>query len=47
MMMIGMVTTIATAAIDPVGWENCEAPGNSAIAAGTVCAAVVDVSERL
>src|SRR5262245_25262623 len=46
MMMIGMVTTIAAAAIEPVGWLNCDAPGNSAMAAGTVCAAVVDVSEN-
>src|ERR671931_504906 len=44
--MIGIVTTIAAAAIDPVGWLNCEAPGNSAIAAGTVWAAVVEVSEK-
>jgi hypothetical protein len=44
--MMGTVTTIAAAAIDPVGWLNCEAPGNSAMAAGTVCAAVVEVSEK-
>ena len=44
MMRMGTVTTIAAAAIDPVGWLNCEAPGNSAIAAGTVCAAFVSMA---
>src|SRR6202020_239423 len=28
-----------------IGWVNCDAPGNWAIAAGTVCAAFVEVSE--
>src|ERR1700722_6573986 len=41
----GTVTTTAAAAMSPIGVVNCEAPGNWAIAAGTVCAAVVDVSE--
>src|ERR1700694_2627209 len=35
----------AAAAIEPIGWVNCEAPGNEDIAAGTVCAALVEVSE--
>src|SRR3954471_4756985 len=46
MMMMGTVTTIAAAAMDPVGCWNCEAPGNCEIAAGTVCAFLVDVSEN-
>src|SRR5213075_2525452 len=45
MMTIGTVTTIEAAAIEPVGCWNCDAPGNCEIAAGTVCAADVDVSE--
>src|SRR5207248_4570516 len=45
MMMMGTVTTTAAAAIEPVGCWNCDAPGNCEIAAGTVCAAVVEVSE--
>jgi hypothetical protein len=44
-MMIGIVTITAAAAIDPVGCWNCDAPGNCEIAAGTVCAADVEVSE--
>src|SRR5450755_2257592 len=40
-----MVTMTAAAAMSPIGWVNCEAPGNWAIAAGTVSARVVDVSE--
>src|SRR3954471_23334330 len=46
MMMMGTVTTIAAAAIDPVGCWNCDAPGNCEIAAGTVCALFVEVSEK-
>src|SRR3954453_11127558 len=46
MMMMGIVTTIAAAAIAPVGCWNVDAPGNCEIAAGTVCAAFVDVSEN-
>src|SRR5436305_9643878 len=45
MMMMGTVTTTAAAAIEPVGCWNCDAPGNCEIAAGTVCASDVDVSE--
>src|SRR3954468_4818114 len=45
MMMMGMVTTIAAAAIEPVGCWNWDAPGNCESAAGTVCAFFVDVSE--
>src|SRR3954452_6527202 len=45
MMMIGTVTTTAAAAIDPVGCWNCDAPGNCEIAAGTVWAAFVEVSD--
>src|SRR5262245_53569755 len=45
MMMIGMVTMIAAAAIEPVGCWNCDAPGNCEIAAGTVWAFFVDVSD--
>src|SRR6478736_6013255 len=45
MMMMGTVTTTAAAAIEPVGCWNCDAPGNCEIAAGTVCAADVDVSD--
>ena len=44
-MMIGTVTTTAAAAIEPMGVWNCDAPGNDEIAAGTVCAWFVDVSE--
>src|SRR3954462_15401476 len=46
MMMMGTVTTIAAAAIEPVGAVNCDAPGNCEIAAGTVCADFVEVSEK-
>src|SRR5438445_13778758 len=45
MMMIGTVTTIAAAAIDPVGCWNSDAPLKKASAAGTVRALSVDVSE--
>src|SRR2546429_808089 len=45
MMTMGTVTTIDAAAIDPVGCWNCDAPGNCEIAAGTVCACGVEVSE--
>src|SRR5438034_10576246 len=45
MMTMGIVTTIDAAAIDPVGCWNCDAPGNCEIAAGTVCAAGVEVSD--
>src|SRR5690606_12830186 len=43
--MIGMVITTAAAAIDPVGCWNCELPVKNAIAAGTVRADSVEVSE--
>src|SRR5487761_2249587 len=43
-MMMGMVTTIAAAAIAPVGWENCEEPVKKFSAAGTVRLWSVDVS---
>src|SRR3954469_22286741 len=46
MMMMGTVTTIAAAAMDPGGCWNCDAPGNCEIAAGTVCADFVEVSEN-
>src|SRR5207302_6946877 len=45
MMMIGTVTTIAAAAIDPVGCWNSDAPLKKASAAGTDRALSVDVSE--
>src|SRR5829696_2435169 len=45
MMMIGIVTITAAAAIEPVGCWNCDAPGNCEIAAGTVWAADVEVSD--
>src|SRR5881275_2735116 len=45
MMTTGMVTITAAAAIDPIGSVNCDCPGKVEIAAGTVCAALVDVSE--
>src|SRR6476469_2759722 len=41
----GMVMTTAAAAIEPVGCWNCDAPVKKAIAAGTVRALLVDVSE--
>src|SRR5690348_16727767 len=44
-MMIGTVITTAAAAIDPVGCWNCELPVKNAIAAGTVRADSVEVSE--
>src|SRR4051812_21502678 len=44
-MMMGMVTTTAAAAMDPVGALNCDAPGNWFSAAGTVCDAEVEVSD--
>ena len=43
--MIGTVITTAAAAIEPIGCWNCDAPVKKAIAAGTVRALVVDVSE--
>src|SRR5437764_6444772 len=43
--MIGMVMTTAAAAIDPVGAVNCELPLKKPMAAGTVRARVVEVSE--
>ena len=36
-MMIGMVMTMAAAAIDPVGSSNCEAPVKFAMAAMGLC----------
>src|SRR4029077_15429846 len=45
MRMMGTVTTIAAAAIDPVGCWNSDAPVKKASAAGTVRALSVDVSE--
>src|SRR5262249_50031319 len=44
-MIIGTVITTAAAEIDPVGSSNCELPVKLAMAAGTVRAAPVDVSE--
>ena len=44
-MMMGMVMTTAAAAIEPIGVWNCDAPVKNAMAAGTVRARVVDVSE--
>src|SRR3954454_9169355 len=44
MMMIGIVTTTAAAAMDPVGCSNCESPEENANAAGTVRARSVDVN---
>src|SRR5688500_15453926 len=44
MMMMGMVTTTAAAAIEPVGSANCDDPVKKASAAGTVREAFVDVS---
>src|SRR5437763_10206634 len=41
----GTVTTTAAAAMSPIGTVNCEAPGNVEIAAGTVSALVVEVSD--
>src|SRR3954453_19474224 len=46
MMMMGTVTTTAARAIAPVGTWNVDAPGNCDSAAGTVCAFLVDVSEK-
>ena len=43
--LIGMVMMTAAAAIDPVGCWNWELPVKKAIAAGTVRALLVDVSE--
>ncbi len=43
--MTGMVTMIAAAAMSPIGWVNGDTPGNCAMAAGTVWAALVAVSE--
>src|SRR5450755_3459460 len=45
MIMTGTVTTTAAAVMSPIGWVNWDAPGNCAMAAGTVCAALVEVSE--
>src|SRR3954454_21340283 len=45
-MMMGMVTMMAAAAIEPVGVWNCEAPVNDEIAGGTVWApSGVEVSD--
>ena len=44
--MIGIVITIAPAAIDPVGSSNCELPVKLAIATGAVIAALVAVSDN-
>src|SRR3954464_57556 len=46
MTMMGTVTTIAAAAMAPVGTWNVDAPGNCDNAAGTVCAFFVDVNEK-
>src|SRR6478609_8060616 len=43
--MIGMVMITDAAAMDPVGAVNCELPLKSPMAAGTVRARVVEVSE--
>src|SRR5436190_23465485 len=43
--MIGIVMMTAAAEIDPVGAVNCELPVKKPMAAGTVRARVVDVSE--
>src|SRR5438874_10712645 len=43
--IIGTVTTTAAAHTSPIGSVNCDTPGNCEIAAGTVSAAVVEVSE--
>src|SRR5579859_2513112 len=43
-MMMGMVTTMAPAAMAVVGCWNCEAPVKNASAAGTVRARLVEVS---
>src|SRR6476469_10615635 len=43
--MIGIVMTTAAAAIEPVGAVNCELPLKNPMAAGTVRARVVEVSE--
>src|SRR5438067_1190825 len=43
--MMGMVMVTAAAAMDPVGDSNCELPVKKPMAAGTVRARVVDVSE--
>src|SRR3954469_11690883 len=45
MTMMGTVTTMAAAAMAPVGTWKVDAPGNCDSAAGTVCAFFVDVSE--
>ena len=34
--MTGMVTTMAAAAMSPIGWVNCDTPGNWAIAAAAI-----------
>src|SRR5437868_12398795 len=46
MTMMGTVTTMAAAAMAPVGTWKVDAPGNCDSAAGTVCAFLVDVSEK-
>src|SRR3954454_22848380 len=46
MMTMGTVTTLAAAAMAPVGTWKVDAPGNCDSAAGTVCAFFVDVSEK-
>ena len=43
-MMIGTVTTTEAAAMEPVGCSNWELPVKKAMAAGTVRAALVEVS---
>src|SRR4051812_26624171 len=43
MMMIGIVTTTAAAAIAAIGWSNWDAPVKNASAAGTVRAFEVEV----
>src|SRR3954452_2571896 len=44
MITIGIVTTTAAAAIDPVGSSNCDPPVKKASVAGTVREASVEVS---
>ena len=43
-MMMGIVTTTAAAAMDPVGSANCDVPVKKASAAGTVRELFVQVS---
>src|SRR5439155_515319 len=44
-LQIALGDVLEAGAIDPVGCWNCDAPGNCEIAAGTVCACGVEVSE--